>query len=165
MGDVAGNIAAAREMIASRIGAITVESTVMESEPWGNMESANGTAPARFMNQVLVVETDLSPHNLLQTINDIEKSMGRMRNKGFRDRRPNRIYSSRTMDIDILFYDDISMSDERLTIPHPLIRERRFVLAPLAAVMPDYVHPTYGRSIAELFEENEKSDDAAKKIL
>lgn len=157
MGDVAGNIEAARAMIAAQIGNITAQSAVEESEPWGDVKSADG-APARFMNQVLVVETELLPHELLDEINVIEKRMGRTRSEGFCGRRPNRAYSSRTMDIDILFYDDVAIADERLTIPHPLIRERGFVLAPLAAVMPGYVHPSYGRSIAQLLEELKNND-------
>lgn len=165
MGDAAGNVSKARAMIAAGIGAITAQSAVEESEPWGSVESADD-APARFMNQVLVVETGLTPHALLDKINYIERSMGRVRNDGSSGEGDShapccgrngegggRVYASRTMDIDILFYDDAAISDERLTIPHPLICEREFVLAPLAEVMPGYTHPSYGRSIAQLLEE------------
>ena len=181
MGDRGDNIAAARELIAMRVGRVTAASAVGESEPWGdvvgveNKEYPSGAADASnvngavnsgesgnvapFLNQVLVVETRLTPYTLLDEIQAIEKSLGRVRGHKSKQGYAGstqiesdhcRTYSSRTMDIDILFYDDMEMADGRLTIPHPHIRERAFVLRPLAEIMPEYVHPAYGQSVAEL---------------
>lgn len=142
-GDVRANLAAAAEMIAARVGEIVLRSSVRESEPWGEME--HGTRA--FLNQVLVVETALGPFELLDAVQGIETELGRQRVKGTHR------YASRTMDIDILFYDDRVIECERLTIPHPLIAVREFVLAPLCEVLPEIVHPVSGKTAMEMLAE------------
>lgn len=151
-GEVRANLDAARDMIAGRVGAVVAASSVRESEPWGAMEEGAGA----FLNQVLVVETPLGPQELLGAVLGIERELGRERPAGFcaelRDAAVRR-YASRTMDIDILFYDDMVIESAGLTIPHPLIAAREFVLAPLAEVLPDLVHPVSGKTAGQMLAE------------
>jgi 2-amino-4-hydroxy-6-hydroxymethyldihydropteridine diphosphokinase len=114
-------------MIENRIGHPVKISSVYESPSWG-FRSRHF-----FWNQVLEVETALSPEEVLTEIRSIEKFFGRKRRSGD--------YLSRKMDIDILFYDDIILENDELTLPHPMIAFRRFVLEPLSEVAPDFFHP------------------------
>lgn len=139
LGDVAGNLRAARERIGARVGAVVAASSVRESGAWGF------EAPERFFNQVLVVQTALAPEEVLDVCQEIECELGRRRGSATG-------YASRTMDIDILFYDDLCIDTPRLTIPHPLIAMRPFVLEPLAEVLPEFRHPVLGRTVRELKE-------------
>lgn len=143
IGEVRENLRHAEMAVRERIGKVTATSQVKESEAWG-FECAD-----RFLNQVLVVETRLEPHKVLDRAQEIEKELGRMRNK-------NGGYESRTMDVDILYYDDMKMEDVRLTVPHPLIEEREFVLEPLAELMPQYVDPATGLTVAEMLDKIKK---------
>ena len=112
-------------------------SSIYETEPWG-YENQN-----RFLNQVVEVETDLSPEDLLKSLKRIEKNLGR--EKTFR-------YGPRRIDLDILLYDDQIMQTSLLTIPHPKMPERAFVLIPLKEIAPDLVHPGLEKTIADLSE-------------
>jgi len=141
MGDRIHTIESACRKIESECGKITKRSSLYESEPWG-FESET-----RFVNQVIVIETGLTPTELLDKTMDIEKALGRKRDKSAKG------YSSRTIDIDILFFGSEQMSTERLVIPHPRITQRRFTLIPLAEISPDLVHPTEHKTMAELLDE------------
>ena len=110
----------------------------METEPWG-FESNN-----RFINMAIEVETPLLPSDLLCKIISIEQSLGRVVKSS------NGIYNDRTIDIDILLYDDILFKSNNLTIPHPQMCDREFVLQPLAEIAPNTIHPLTGLSIVEL---------------
>ena len=136
LGNRIENIRQAIGYIEDRIGKIKQRSSVYESEPWGF------EAEHRFLNAVVVVETRLQPEALLREAQEIENIMGRIRNGSG--------YSSRTMDIDILFFNDDVIDTPALTVPHPRLHERRFVLVPLAEIMPDRVHPVLGKNIKEL---------------
>ena len=103
-------------------------SSVYETEPWG-FESEN-----RFLNAVIVLSTPLSPWELLDATRLIEIEMGRIG-------KSDGSYHDRIIDIDLLMVDDQVIRSERLTLPHPLMRERRFVMEPLAEVAPDTRHP------------------------
>lgn len=142
-GDRAALLESARERIAERIGAVVTESSINESEPWGFSDET------LFLNQVIAVETELTALEVLDEIQLIEQELGRV-TKTERNENGERIYESRPIDIDILFYDDQVVVHERLTIPHPLIRERQFVLVLLREIMPDYTHPVYQKQICEL---------------
>lgn len=137
LGPVAENLTAARLSVEKSVGKVVCRSSMIASDAWGF------EAPERFLNQVLVVETELAPEEALDRCQQIEREMGRRRIPGAG-------YRSRTMDIDILFYDRRIVRTERLTIPHPLIAERDFVLAPLEEVLPDFVHPVLGKTVREL---------------
>lgn len=139
------NINLAKVQIVSQIGRIIIESGIYETPPWG-FESA-----LAFYNQILVVETELGLGNVLQVIFEIEKVLGRVRT----DER----YSSRTMDIDILFFDDVTINTDKLTIPHPRLHLRKFVLVPLCEIAPEFIHPIFKKTIQQLLIEcNDESD-------
>jgi 2-amino-4-hydroxy-6-hydroxymethyldihydropteridine diphosphokinase len=126
----------AAKYIDQMVGNILRVSPVVESEPWGF------DAEAKFYNQVLLVETELTPHQVLHAILDIEKTLGRIRSGA--------TYSSRNIDIDILFYDEVEIDEASLKIPHPLLHKREFVLVPFASIAPDLVHPLFQMSISGL---------------
>src|SRR5262245_4420140 len=102
-----------------------------------------------FLNAVVAVETERSPEDLLQLLLCIERQFGRIRSE------PN---SPRTLDLDILLYDDRVINSPELTIPHPRMHERAFVLVPLAEIAPDAVHPTLGKTVRELLGAVTKND-------
>ncbi|MDR0687969.1 MAG: 2-amino-4-hydroxy-6-hydroxymethyldihydropteridine diphosphokinase [Prevotellaceae bacterium] len=116
---------------------IEKKSSVYESAPWGFEAAQN------FLNMALQVRTLLPPHLLLRAAQQVERRMGRVRTAGAG-------YSSRPIDIDILFYGDKVVSAPLLSIPHPLLHERRFALAPLAELAPDFVHPALKKTVREL---------------
>ena len=94
-----------------------------------------------FLNAVVAVETERSPEDLLQLLLCIERQFGRIRSE------PN---SPRTLDLDILLYDDRVINSPELTIPHPRMHERAFVLRPLADIAPDWRHPVTGERVSDL---------------
>ncbi len=113
--------------IKNELGEIMIQSSVYETPPWGF------DAKEYFWNQVLLIETHFPPVELLQKIAEIENRFGRRRVSGK--------YTSRKMDIDILFFDELIIETENLTIPHLQIQNRLFVLVPLAEIAPEFVHP------------------------
>lgn len=124
--------------IKETMGKVLLASSVYESEAWG-FESDQ-----RFLNQVVLIETELSPDLVLKQIASIE-------NKAQRRRSNNIGYESRTLDVDILFYDDQIIATPLLTIPHPRLHQRRFTLVPLLEIAPDWQHPLLKSSVKELF--------------
>lgn len=127
----------AKKDMVDHVGTLIKASAIYESEPWGFVNEN------RFLNQVLIFTTDLSPEKLLKNIQQTEDKLGRVRTF---DR-----YSSRTIDIDILFYDTVVLNSHLLTIPHPQIPFRNFVLAPLNEVDPDFIHPVLNQNMHSLF--------------
>lgn len=122
-------------LIIKRVGNMIAISSPYETEPWGFEADI-------FRNQALIVETKLSPNEVLSAVLKIEKEMGRLRKSdGF---------ESRSMDIDLLFYDDICLETTELTLPHPRISQRRFVLKPLAEIAPEKKHPVTGLTVNEM---------------
>ncbi|MBE6308197.1 MAG: 2-amino-4-hydroxy-6-hydroxymethyldihydropteridine diphosphokinase [Bacteroidales bacterium] len=135
------NLARAIELLSLALGSPVALSGIIESEPWG-FESEN-----RFLNCVAAFDTTLSPTLLLDTTEEIERTLGRTRKS------LNGQYSDRIIDIDILFYGNEIIENERLNIPHPLLHKRDFVLLPLQEIAPQLVHPRLHKSIEELAKE------------
>ncbi len=135
-GDRISSLVKATELIEKCIGTVKQHSSVVESQPWGfNSETA-------FFNMVLLIDTELIPHQILTEVLGIEKSLGRIRH--------GKEYTNRIIDVDILFYDKEEINDADLQIPHPLMHKRKFVLYPLAEIAPDIIHPVLHASVAEL---------------
>ena len=136
--------------IASRIGTVSAASSLYETEPWGFEAEQN------FLNQALVVDTDLAAEEVLQRALEIEKDLGRVRsepsdiqNSKFKIHN----YTSRPMDIDLIFYNNDIVDTPALQLPHPRMHLRRFVLQPLAQIMPDKIHPKFRKTISQLLAE------------
>lgn len=135
-GDRVGLLKQACDMIGQQVGDIVQLSSIYESEAWGF------EAEQSFLNQAVVVETRLEPHEVLGKALFIETQLGRVRSGNG--------YSSRTMDIDILFVDNKCIDTPDLIVPHPRIHQRNFVLVPLCEIMPDYVHPILQKTMSNL---------------
>lgn len=121
-----------------RCGGISKESSVYETAAWGQ------TKQAAFLNKVIVLQTLLSADDLMKTLLQIEQELGRIRTEK---------YGPRTIDLDILFYDDLIYHSAIVTLPHPAIQDRRFVLIPLKELSPGKVHPVYKKTITTLLKE------------
>lgn len=135
MGDKAANLAKALEMIELYVGDLVKVSGIYRTAAWGREDQPE------FLNQAMSVDTRLEPETLLLAVMEIEQKMGRER----------RIrWGERLIDIDILFYGQLVSQSQRLTIPHPFIQERNFVLQPLLEIAPDLIHPVFQKSIREL---------------
>jgi 2-amino-4-hydroxy-6-hydroxymethyldihydropteridine diphosphokinase len=127
---------------------ITALSGFYDTQPVGPVEQDN------FLNAALRIETSLSPHQLLSELQRIETA-------GFGRKRTVR-WGPRSIDLDILFYGDLTVAGEELTIPHPRLHERRFVLVPLVEIAPDLVHPGIGRSLAEILDNLDGNEQVVK---
>lgn len=125
------------ELIGERIGKVTALSSFYETEPWG-FDSDD-----LFLNMAVEITTLLSPEEVIRKTSQIEDQCGRKRSD---------VYSSRTLDIDILFYDDVVLDKDDLKIPHPRLQERRFVLVPMAEIAPELVHPVFRKTMRELLQ-------------
>jgi 2-amino-4-hydroxy-6-hydroxymethyldihydropteridine diphosphokinase len=136
LGDRAGNLATARQHL-EKILTIQKVSHIFETEPWGYSDQPD------FLNQALLGHTPLSVTGVLEALKQIEAAMGRK--VSFR-------YGPRLIDLDLLFYDDLIWQTEELTVPHPRLAERAFVLVPLREIAPDWLHPVLLRTVAELAE-------------
>ena len=148
LGDRFENLRQAQSYIASEIGHIARASSVYVTQAWGVRDQPD------FLNQALEVKTELTPEKMLEKIQRIEKQMGRIKTEK---------WSKRLIDIDILFYNQDIIQTENLTIPHPFLHERNFVLAPLAEIAPDFLHPIFQISILELYQNSK--DNLEAKIL
>lgn len=138
LGDRKQNITNATLICGSLIGTIEVLSSLYETEPWGFSSSNN------FLNAVICIDTDNDPHLCLEMIQAIEREMGRTRT--------NDDYEDRIIDIDILLYDNLIIKTETLSIPHPLMDKREFVLIPLAEIAPNLKHPVTDMTAVEMLE-------------
>ena len=137
-GDRQQNLNRAIALIANRVGPITDQSDLFVTEPVG-FKSTH-----LFNNMVIGLETSLTANEVLKTTQQIEKELGRKKKS------VNGIYHDRLIDIDILLYDDETIQTSSLTVPHPRMKERRFVLEPLAQIAPQLIIPNETKTIAEL---------------
>lgn len=136
LGDRAQNLHCAREFLCSQMKLMKA-SSIYETKPWGLVDQPD------FLNQLLCLESALSPFPLLDLLKQGEAQLGRL---------PGLRYGPRLIDMDILFYDDYVIRTERLSIPHLRLAERAFVLLPMAELAPDFVHPVLGRRMQSLLE-------------
>ncbi len=127
----------AAALLAERVGDVLALSGFYETEPWG-FQSDN-----TFLNAALQLETSLSPLELLKATQQIELEMGRTQ-------KSNGAYHDRIIDVDILLYDDLILQTPELTLPHPLMHERLFVMEPLAEIAPNVIHPVFKKSVISL---------------
>lgn len=127
----------AKTAISNQIGNISKCSSLYESEAWGV------TDQALFLNCVLEVNSDLDAETILQKALSIEQELGRIRHERWRER---------TIDIDILYFNDNIINSETLTIPHPEIQNRRFTLVPLCEIIPQFIHPILQKTQIELLD-------------
>lgn len=128
----------ATEAIERICGKIVRQSSIYETAPWG-FESEQW-----FLNQVVQIESFLVPETLLEKLLAIELQLGRVRT--------NAQYSSRAIDLDLLYYSSIHLETRLLEIPHPRLHLRRFTLMPLSEIAPDFVHPVLKKTQLELLE-------------
>ena len=130
LGDREANIRKAIALIGERVGLVTRQSSLIETEPWG-FESEN-----KFLNGVILVETTLTPRQLLKATQKIERELGKKKAHATKRSHDSSLYKDRPIDIDILLYDDLTVDEPDLKIPHPLMHERNFVMIPLNEIKP-----------------------------
>ena len=140
IGNKRRNMITAAALLAERVGDVLALSGFYETEPWG-FQSEN-----TFLNAALQLETSLSPLELLKATQQIEVEMGRTQ-------KSNGTYHDRIIDIDILLYDDLILQTPELTLPHPLMQDRRFVMEPLLEIAPNVVHPVFKKTVVSLMRE------------
>jgi 2-amino-4-hydroxy-6-hydroxymethyldihydropteridine diphosphokinase len=135
LGDKSEIFKEAIKLIGERVGLVTKQSSAYVTESWGFDSNL-------FRNQAVIVETALSPNETLQQTQAIEIIMGRI-NKSTH-------YEARTLDIDLIFYNDLVLNTIDLTLPHSKMAERKFVLIPLNEIAPDKRHPVSGLRVGEM---------------
>jgi dihydroneopterin aldolase / 2-amino-4-hydroxy-6-hydroxymethyldihydropteridine diphosphokinase len=138
------NCLRAIELIKKKDILVIKKSSLYETEPWGVKDQPP------FLNMSIEVETDLNPLELFSVLKDIERQQGREESVR---------WGPRVIDLDILLYDDIVMKEERLTIPHPLLHERGFVLIPLNEIAPNVMHPLLRLNVHELLHRLQPADN------
>lgn len=136
-GDRQGILQQALVLLGDQAGPIVRHSKIYETAAWGNTEQPS------FLNLAVQLQTAHTPETLLLATQGIENSMGRLRTEK---------WGQRTLDIDILFYDDLQMDTPFLRLPHPEISKRRFVLVPLCDIAPALQHPALQMSVQQLLE-------------
>lgn len=140
LGDKEANLRTAIYKLQEKIGKQVSLSSFYETAPWG-FESDHS-----FLNAAIGLETSLSPIEILHITQEIEKELGRTKKS------VNGSYSDRLIDIDILLYDTLVLQTPELTIPHPLMTERDFVMKPLIEIAGNVIHPTREKTLSELYQ-------------
>jgi 2-amino-4-hydroxy-6-hydroxymethyldihydropteridine diphosphokinase len=136
LGDRAGNLDAAKALMAARMGTLEAESMIYESASWGYDSNH------LFYNCCLAIRTTVEPLPLMEMALQVEREMGRIRQESG--------YGDRIIDIDLQLFGEVSMDHPGLVLPHPKMEMRRFVMVPLAEIVPDMLHPVSGLTVAEL---------------
>jgi len=135
-------------MIENKVGPILQKSSLYQTAAWGLTDQAD------FLNQVLLLESSLTPNKILTEIQAIEKALGRERLV---------TWGPRTLDVDILFIDQEVIQESDLQVPHPHIQNRKFILIPMLEIAADWIHPISKKSIHELL--NETTDTSAVSLI
>ena len=148
LGDRFSLLMQAKSQIQQELGLIENKSSIYETAAWG-FESEN-----YFLNQVIIISTDFKATEVLKICQKIENNLGRTRGSDQ--------YASRTMDIDILFFNDEVVDLSELKIPHLQIHKRRFALEPLAEIAPDFVHPVLNKTLQQLLKDCSDNSEVKK---
>ena len=139
LGDRLGNLNRCASLISTELGSIIRLSSVYETAPWGKFDQPN------YLNQAVQIDTNFEPIELLSGCLTIEKQMGRERDEK---------WGARSIDIDIIYFNDRIVSSPNLIIPHPRMTERKFVLTPLAEISPNFIHPVLKKTNEELLKDS-----------
>ena len=165
-GDKLSIIEQASQMVSDLSTGEIILSPLYKSEPWGF------NADEWFLNRAVFIDTEMGPEELLEKILSIEKILGRVRGEECRKNQmgeeecgAEREYSSREIDIDIIFYGSLVCKSEKLTLPHPRMHLRRFVLEPVAQIAPDFIHPGLGITVEQLLSECEDNSIVTKMVM
>jgi deoxyguanosine kinase len=145
-GEREANLEEARMFISFNIGHVLNVSEVVETEAWGMPE---GTEP--FLNQLVEIETALTIEKLHAEIVELEEYYGRIRKEG--------VYLDREMDVDVIFFNDEIVSEGKIIVPHQRMHLREFILKPLAATWPEWIHPEMKMNALQLLAELNKKED------
>ena len=148
-GNLSQNLNQALSLIAENIGSIGKISHIYQTEPWGRADQPY------FYNQVAEVFTALDAYNLLDKLLGTEAEMGRKRTEK---------WAPRSIDLDILYFNDVIINGHGLTIPHPHLHERRFTLEPLTEILPEMIHPLLKKRNKDLLG-SLKDDLRVKKLI
>jgi 2-amino-4-hydroxy-6-hydroxymethyldihydropteridine diphosphokinase len=143
LGDREATLARAVELIGDEIGPVEARSAWLETEALIHPEDPASAYPP-YLNGVLIARTGLDPEEVLRRLHAIEARLGRDRSREIARWRP------RTVDLDLVAHEDVMLDTPALRLPHPEMHKRRFVLAPMAEVWPDWRHPRLGATTAEL---------------
>jgi 2-amino-4-hydroxy-6-hydroxymethyldihydropteridine diphosphokinase len=138
LGEREATLSKAIELISNQIAPVVAQSQLYETAPWGVVDQPS------FLNQVIKIETELRPTDVLEKTLKIEKQLGRERRLR---------WGARVIDIDLLYYADMILESPDLCLPHPRLHERRFTLVPLAEIAPDFVHPLLKKTNQALLNE------------
>ncbi|MFM7216947.1 MAG: 2-amino-4-hydroxy-6-hydroxymethyldihydropteridine diphosphokinase [Bacteroidota bacterium] len=138
VGDRPAQLAAAQEGLVRLVGPIDKQSSIYETAAWGK------TDQDPFLNQIVSGTTLLDPESVMKAALQVETEMGRTRS---------RKWEPRTIDIDLLFLEQVVMHSDLLVLPHPMLHQRKFTLAPLCDIFPEFRHPVLGKTMKELLEE------------
>ena len=128
----------AKKQIELQCGPIEKESSIYQTAAWGTVKQQN------FLNQIIIIKTNLQPDELMKYLLKIETDLGRIRTIK---------YGPRTIDLDILFYDDLIHYSKTVTLPHPAIQDRKFVLVPMVELSPLKIHPVFKKTVAQLLKQ------------
>lgn len=148
LGDRQENLVLARQLISEQIGDIVVQSSIYQTAAWGLTDQND------FLNQVICIATQYQASEVLTKVLAVELSMGRIREVK---------WGARLIDVDILYYNHAIIAFDNLVVPHPFIQERRFVLAPLAEIAPDFIHPQLKQTNATLLAHCADTSEVIKK--